>query len=1290
MSALSAGLAGAFLLAWLMLAPAAQAEHEFCLFGTGAGQCESPTGVAVDEASGNVYVADRGNSRINVFEPDGDFLFAWGFGVANGVTATLQRCGPAAVPPTASCFKGISGSSPGQFGGPWSIAIDNDPTSASYRSVYVGTDNFRVQKFDRQGNLLLVFGSQGGAPGQFRSARNPIAIGPGGTVYVADSPSPETGVLEHRIDSFSPSGALVGSCQVPALVPPLPSQPQPFRALAIDISGDAYVAYGVGFGIFKYDLTGPTCTAIGSFDAGSDVQTRALSAIDAGDDIFAFQEADSLSFVTKYQPDGATILRFGYGEADFLVPGLAGNGGGELFASEEFVGTTEPGVGNKIIHLTVPPAGPLVVSTAASPVGNTKATLNAQVNPEGKAAKYRFEYVDEATYLADVGTSGPGHGFDHAKVKPVPDGAAGSDFELHAVQAVIGCPDPAKESSEPAKGCLSPDTAYRFRVVVTSVDGSDESEGQFTTLPPLRIEATWSSEVGTDSARLNAEVNPLGIPTTGHFEYVDEAGFAASGFATAKGTDEVDFGAGESPVTRGVYLSDLDPGAYRFRLIADDPLVEPVAGPVRAFVTQQVGMSRPPCPNDEFRTGLGAYLPDCRAYEMVSPVDKESGDIVAIGNINSNPAQLNQSAATGDRFTYSSYRSFGDAQSAPFTSQYFATRYPTAEHPEREGWESHGISPARGINILFQGATLDTEFKAFSEDLCAGWLLHDTDPVLAPGAIAGFANLYRRGNCDPLADTYAAITTVKPPTREAKFFAPELQGVSADGSHAVFRADDQLTANANPGKAGTGSNRQCYDASGGKLRLVSLLPGNTVSKLDCSIGTAYDVNDGRSDAVSNAISADGSRIFWTAAGGNGPGQIYVRIDGKNPTVAVSESVSKAAARFWAASATGSKAIFTIDDGAPDGEDLYEFDVDKAEAHQIAGEVEGVAGASEDAARIYFVSREELGAGAAAGEPNLYLYQAGGGPGSFSFIGTLAEADVPVENNVPSPVSPEPSFHTARVSPGGSQLAFMSTASLTGYDNVDADSGEADAEVYLYDVAAGLAGLACISCNPTGARPLGRELLRGADFGTGIWAAAQLPRIESQIYSSRALSEDGTRLFFESYEALLARDTNGRQDVYLWQRAGSRGECEARGAELYVAAAGGCLSLISSGEDPKDSEFVDASANGADVFFATGSSLASHDPGLIDVYDARVGGGFPPPPSPRPPCEGEACQSPPAPPDAPTPASSVFRGPHNPPARKRCAKGKRRVVRQGKVRCVKQKKARKKGAARGKPTAGGAR
>jgi hypothetical protein len=255
-----------------------------------------------------------------------------------------------------------------------------------------------------------------------------------------------------------------------------------------------------------------------------------------------------------------------------------------------------------------------------------------------------------------------------------------------------------------------------------------------------------------------------------------------------------------------------------------------------------------------------------------------------------------------------------------------------------------------------------------------------------------------------------------------------------------------------------------------------------------------------------------------------------------------------------------------------------------------------------------------------------------------------------------------------------RAAFVSHASPTGYDNTDADSGEADAEVFLYDAEAngGEGELRCVSCNPSGARPAGRKVGSKEEGKTQVWVAGQIPGWEYQLHPSRVLSEDGSRLFFESFDALVPSDTNGAVDVYQWQRASGKAQCKEAGA-TFAKEAGGCLSLISSGESPQDSRFIDASSDGRDVFFTTNESLFSEDPGLVDLYDARIGGGFAPK-SRGASCQGEACQPPAAAPNDPTPASSAFRGPGNAKEgapRKRCPKGKRKVRRAGKARCVAQ-------------------
>jgi hypothetical protein len=192
-----------------------------------------------------------------------------------------------------------------------------------------------------------------------------------------------------------------------------------------------------------------------------------------------------------------------------------------------------------------------------------------------------------------------------------------------------------------------------------------------------------------------------------------------------------------------------------------------------------------------------------------------------------------------------------------------------------------------------------------------------------------------------------------------------------------------------------------------------------------------------------------------------------------------------------------------------------------------------------------------------------------------------------------------------------------------------------------------------------------------DLGTKVPAAAWIPTWEQPTHASNVISTNGQRLFFNSFDALLPGDTNGTQDVYQWETLGT-GTCKESDPRFF-AQNGGCIDLISSGQNPFESEFWEASPDGEDVFFNTEASLVPQDPGSIDLYDARVQGGFPQPVV-KEQCEGEACQSPPPPPAYNDGSSATYNGPANvkQPKRKRCAKGKRRVRRGGKARCVKKK------------------
>jgi DNA-binding beta-propeller fold protein YncE len=813
---------------------------------------------------------------------------------------------------------------------------------------------------------------------------------------------------------------------------------------------------------------------------------------------------------------------------------------------------------------------------------------------------------------------------------------------------------------------------------------------------PPTITSQFVAAADSQSATLRAAINPhFWQDATYYVEY--GTGKCSEGGCPAKQpvppaalTSKVT----SKPVTSGaVALSDLQESTlYHFRFVSEsggggpvfgiDPdgegpeeasVEDGLEGSFKTFPKEDVLL---PCPNDGFRTGASALLPDCRAYEMVSPVDKANGDIVALIDVTGYENRLNQSSTSGEALTHSTYRAFGDTKGASYTSQYLARR-------GAGGWNSESLAEPRGSGGFYTvRLSGENEYKAFSADLCKAWLVKEAEPQLAPEAVGGFPNVYRRGNCPK---SYEAVTTVEPPNVPTENYVPEPQGYSADGTKAIFRVNDNLTVDAPAQPAACATEEQClwrvYEASGGKLSLVCILPNGTPFAGNCSAGsppTAEETSFNRTASVHHAISEDGSRIYWSAsAQPKLPGKIYLRLNGET-TLPVSEAQGEGnttkPALFFGASADGSKALFEVEDPGPPplsakNKNLYLYDLGEEEAKPIAGKVIGVSGASEDLSYVYFISEEAIGGKGTAGKANLYLSH----EGTTTFIATLSSEDVRLATGtrLPSDATAEPVYHAAQVSPDGRRLAFISTKPLTGFDNTDAVSGESDSEVFTY--AADTETLDCVSCSPAGASPVGRIVQATANEGF-LWTAASIPTGENQLYTPRVISEDGNRVFFTSYADLLPRDKNGKADVYEWERAGSSESCKGESDPGFYAANGGCLFLISSGQSTQDSEFVDSSPTGNDVFFGTAESLLTQDPDLIDIYDARIEGGFSPIPPPAPICEGEDCLKPsPSPPGFAAPPSEGIH-PGNPPLKKpiKCPKGKHRVIKGGKERCAKNK------------------
>jgi hypothetical protein len=660
---------------------------------------------------------------------------------------------------------------------------------------------------------------------------------------------------------------------------------------------------------------------------------------------------------------------------------------------------------------------------------------------------------------------------------------------------------------------------------------------------------------------------------------------------------------------------------YTLALAAAALLLSPAANSFAA--------ETPACPNQQAREqNNSTSLADCRAYEMVSPLDKNGGNISPIDGVQN--GGVVQATPDGSKITYASLASFGsEPKGAPIGGQYLATR-------GAEGWSTQNISPPQTTPGALNGE--GAIYKAFSADLSQG--LQFADPLSPPlgGAPEGYTNYYL-ANLEGAG--IQATVTATPPEANSSFFIT-FAGATPDLQHSVYTTPAALTPGATRGIAENRPN--IYEWSHGQLQAINV-PPEPVAPGETLTGAFYQ-----------GISNDGATVFWTSGLEAGE-RLYAREDlntSQPKTVELDARLSSNGS-FLAASASGSKAFFV------GSRELYEYDLSTEKLTDLTptpnpGEagLMGVLGASEDGAYIYFVASGALAQGAEQQECqnansetgcNLYVWHEGGG---ITFIGRLTGADN-IRGQEGGPGARDWGIfprRTARVSPDGRSVVFMSEVSLTGYDNAGATcvpevngagqvSGFAPGkcqEVYLYEVGS---GLRCVSCNSSGAAPVGPSEIQGATNFTHSEA----------IYDSRLLTDgapsadghnDGARVFFNSYDALVPRDTNGKEDVYQWESNGT-GSC------VLVA---GCVSLISGGASDESSSFMDASANGSDVFFRTDQQLVGGDTDeQFDLYDAREDGGVVHPPELA--CTGTGCQGlPGAQPIFATPATQTFNGEGN--------------------------------------------
>lgn len=578
------------------------------------------------------------------------------------------------------------------------------------------------------------------------------------------------------------------------------------------------------------------------------------------------------------------------------------------------------------------------------------------------------------------------------------------------------------------------------------------------------------------------------------------------------------------------------------------------------------GSASAACPNEAFRVGPSALLPECRAYEMVSPVDKNGGSV-------SMPVEP-KTLGSGDAVSFWSSSDFAGAPSRVGANAYVARR-------GTESWSTEHVVPP-----IFNPGTILVKSVVPSPDLAK--TLQMSNVALTPGAIEGGSNLYLLDNATGERELVVA--------QEGLALFNNFAGVQPASGYSDGTPDwSHFTFYSSAGLLGAPEEQILYEYANGELRIASRLEGETpvAAHIDASnLGFPYP----------NSVSSDGSRIFWVRGASTGDGEIYMREDGAE-TVPISASQKTGEvgtlkeAKFGAASNDGSLVFFTSEENLTDestnssnNETLYRYDVESGELTDLLAGlapdgpgVERLMATSEEGDYVYFAAEGALTPDSTQAPffgSNLYVWHAG----QVDLIGQVAEEGGGPEEAISSP--------------GGEHFAFATREPLGADDPPSAacaSAGELCLDVYYYRPAT--EQLACLSC--TGSPAAGDSHLGAQDFH------------EANLGDewSRPVLDGGT-VFFDTPNRLLLQDVNGVGDPYAWRE--------------------GALTLLSTGAGAGASNFGAATPDGSTVFIRTADPLVPQDAdGSIDLYAVRVGGGLAgqfPPPQP-PPCVGEACRGP---------------------------------------------------------------
>ncbi len=651
------------------------------------------------------------------------------------------------------------------------------------------------------------------------------------------------------------------------------------------------------------------------------------------------------------------------------------------------------------------------------------------------------------------------------------------------------------------------------------------------------------------------------------------------------------------------------------------------------------------CPNAAFRTGPATHLPDCRAYELVSPANKNEGapflDAYSPDGLS---AMLTITAGTAGLEGFPSGGLRGP-------EAYYATKRTAS------GWTTVGADPPSSEYLPFQDEEVPVDFGGNTLDgLTTLW--KERAKWQADNSLSIFARLPDHSIVD--------IGPGLPPTTPAAGMVQisdtsrlYVQAVSSDASHVVFSLEGDYW----PFDSSESGAMSLYEYAGTGNTTPTLLGVNEAGALISKCGTELGAGRGFSGPdTHNAMSRNGKTVFFTARCGARTGdELYARIDNGEPgarTVDVSEpsladcgacdteaGVLTSDTHFEGASQDGSKVFFSTTQpllGGDTSRNLYEYDAGAPAGERIVRVSAGAAHAevlatpktvvSEDGSHIYFLASGVLtstpngeGEAAEAGANNLYVFErdASSPAGRTEFVARLSEEDLERWTATNAP---------ADVTPNGRFLVFASERDLT-----PDDTSSKVRQIFEYDAKSG--ALTRVSIGQDGFNNDGNvPYLPTYPERTSTYWGASNAKIVTPFYgweysassysTNTSVSADGSYIFFESAVGLTPQALDRK--VLGYSEEGAPVPVYANNVYEYHD---GRVSLISDGQDlafrpsflSSQVKLLGADESGQDVLFTTADRLVGQDTDTTqDIYDARIDGGFPAPFVP-PACAGESCQ-----------------------------------------------------------------